>query len=138
MRNKRGFTLLELLMVVVIIAILAAIAVPQYLKTTERARMAEAISMLGTIRNSLIRYVGETGGIPAPTLAALDIDVLDVSGTPAFTYDLEVVVVGPPFTFTIRATRGGLTPVPAPCLASYMLRLDDTGALSGRTCQTTT
>jgi type IV pilus assembly protein PilE len=56
MKETRGFTLLELLMVVIIIAILAAIALPQYINATERARAAEAISTLGSLRGAELRY----------------------------------------------------------------------------------
>ena len=44
---KTGFLLIELLVVVLIIGILAAIALPQYQKAVERSRMAEAIQILG-------------------------------------------------------------------------------------------
>ena len=54
--NQRGFTLLELLMVVVIIAILAGLALPQYIKASEKARAAEAFSFLGAVRESEMRY----------------------------------------------------------------------------------
>ncbi len=59
MKDKRGFTLLELLMVVIIIAILASIAIPQYFKAAERARSSEALQMLATMRGSETRYYAE-------------------------------------------------------------------------------
>ena len=42
MRNKKGFTLLELLVVVLIIGILASIALPQYTKAVEKAKLSES------------------------------------------------------------------------------------------------
>ncbi len=51
MNKNHGFTLIELMIVVAIIAILAAIAIPQYNDYTARAQMAEAVSLLGGLKN---------------------------------------------------------------------------------------
>lgn len=48
--NKKGFTLMELLIVVIIIAGLAAATYPSYKSSIERARASEAVSMLGAIQ----------------------------------------------------------------------------------------
>ncbi|MBI3330921.1 MAG: prepilin-type N-terminal cleavage/methylation domain-containing protein, partial [Candidatus Omnitrophica bacterium] len=56
MKTQRGFTLLELLMVVIIIAILASIALPQYFRVVERSRVSQVASLLSTIRGSELRF----------------------------------------------------------------------------------
>ena len=49
MTNKQAFTLIELLVVVLIIGVLAAVAVPQYQKTVEKSRAAQALTLLKTV-----------------------------------------------------------------------------------------
>ena len=62
---RKGFTLLELLIVVVILGILAAIALPQYTKTIMKARSAEAMTTVGTLKSSLERqwFEGYANGV---------------------------------------------------------------------------
>ena len=72
MNNKKGFTLIELLVVVLIIGILAAMAMPAYFKAVERARAAEADTMIGTVVNAQQRYKMKTGNYTT-TWTALDV-----------------------------------------------------------------
>ena len=59
--NKQAFTLVELLVVVLIIGILAAVALPQYNKAVEKSRAAQAISLVKTIYEALHVYYIENG-----------------------------------------------------------------------------
>ena len=61
MQNKKGFTLLELLVVVLIIGILAGIALPQYNKAVEKAKVTEALLNIKTIEGSMQRYILKNG-----------------------------------------------------------------------------
>ncbi|WP_159432389.1 prepilin-type N-terminal cleavage/methylation domain-containing protein [Caldanaerobius fijiensis] len=59
--NNKGFTLVELLVVVAIIAILAAVLVPRLLGYTDRARQARAMSDLGTMKTVIETYTADQG-----------------------------------------------------------------------------
>lgn len=63
--KKNGFTLVELMIVIVIVGVLAAIAVPIYTSNVKRAKMSEADASLGTIRTQLRVYYAEYGDYPA-------------------------------------------------------------------------
>jgi type IV pilus assembly protein PilE len=75
MRRKSGFTLIELMIVVVIIAILAAVALPSYRDHMMRSKITEATSNLASIRVNMEQYyqdnrkygTGGTCGLALPT-----------------------------------------------------------------------
>ena len=69
---RRGFTLLELLIVVIIIGILASLALPNFFRGVERARWAEAKSVLGSLRGAQLRYYAQYGAYTA-TIGNLDV-----------------------------------------------------------------
>lgn len=60
--NQRGFTLIELLVVITIIGILAAIALPNYIKAKDKAKEAEVKSNIHTIQIALERYATDHSG----------------------------------------------------------------------------
>ena len=61
---QKGFTLIELMIVVAIIGILAAIAIPAYHNYTTRAQVSEALNMANTYKGELIAKYGESGSCP--------------------------------------------------------------------------
>jgi len=89
---KKGFTLLEVLIVVIIIGILVAIALPQYTTTLEKSKSAEAVTNVGSLKAAVDRYWYQNNETD-PTNT--DINKLDV--------DNPNNVVGKLYTYSISA-----------------------------------
>jgi type II secretion system protein G len=70
MKQRKGFTLIELMIVIAIIIILAAIAIPNYLKMTERARRARVAGDFTSLATSLEAYSVDWGAYPNETFNA--------------------------------------------------------------------
>ena len=68
---KQGFTLVEILIVVVILGILAAIVIPQFTSAAETAKASSLVSQLQTMRSQLELYRIQHNGL-YPTLAQMD------------------------------------------------------------------
>ena len=68
--DMKGFTLVELLIVVIILAILAAIVVPQFTATTDDARQAAFDSNLAALRSAVELYRQQHGAYPGAVAAS--------------------------------------------------------------------
>ena len=88
MQKRRGFTLVELAVVVVIIGVLAAFAVPRFLASVERSKAAEAFNYLSAVQSAQERYHARQGTY------ASSIDDLDIKLTPPKYYTVGQVMAG--------------------------------------------
>ena len=74
MKKQQGFTLIELMIVVAIIGILAAIAIPAYQDYTIRAQVSEGLNLSGGAKAAVTEYYQDQGTFPITnTIAGLDI-----------------------------------------------------------------
>lgn len=69
-KMQKGFTLIELMIVVAIIGILAAIAIPAYQDYTTRAKVSEAVNALAPAKTSVGEFFISQGSMPADNTAA--------------------------------------------------------------------
>lgn len=71
MPRNGGFTLIELMIVIAIIGILSAIAVPQFGKVVKKSREATTLGNLATLRMGITLYTAETGRPPTDDLTSV-------------------------------------------------------------------
>ncbi len=86
MKSRKGFTLIELMVVVLIVGILAAVAIPLMRGRIDSAKWSEAKSAMGTVATALRAYASEKGTVVAADVGAADfpklgVELTDLDGT---------------------------------------------------------
>ena len=108
LKRNTGFTLLEIIIVIIIIGVLASLAMPRFFRTVEYSRATEALANLSAMRQSMQRCFLQHNSYAAPfcdTLTRLDVDDPSADPTSHFTYNVQTVTAN---TFILRATRNAL------------------------------
>ena len=141
LRNRRGFTLVELMVVIIIVGILAAIAVPLYTDYVQKARVTEATSIMGAIITAeKIWRQRTTQYFTATTNDEFKQHGIDISDTVYFTYDVDGTLTdadGNP-AFKITAVAGaafdgvgdGLTSISYDSTLGVGSRWDSSGGIT--------
>lgn len=108
-RGDKGFTLIEILIVVVIVAILAAISVPIYIEYVKSARASDAKTTINAIWQAAQVFYQDKGDWPSTVEELEQEKYLEIASSTALQWTFSIVGA-PPVTLTATSTeqmRGG-------------------------------
>ncbi len=130
--KKKGFTLAEILSVAVILAVLAAVAIPGFSKSKAKAEANQAIAYLRTIRTAERMYFAKNNEYSCQAAGSCDtVDEIkavlgaEVGMNNIYTFNVTATAT----TFTAMARKGSTAP--AACTDSNTICIDQSGTWSG-------
>ena len=93
MKKQQGFTLIELMIVVAIIGILAAIAIPAYQDYTIRAQVSEGLNLSGGAKAAVTEFLQDRGSMPADNSEAGLAEPSEIQGKYVASVTVELGVI---------------------------------------------
>ncbi|MBF0521843.1 MAG: prepilin-type N-terminal cleavage/methylation domain-containing protein [Candidatus Omnitrophica bacterium] len=104
--NKKGFTLLEIIIVIIIIGVLAALALPRFFKTVEFSRSTEALIALSSLRQSVERCSLSAAASTSTACTNLsNLDVVDPATSGGAHFSYAISSADSAGQITVEATR---------------------------------
>jgi type IV pilus assembly protein PilA len=133
---QKGFTLIELMIVVAIIAILAAIAIPQYQNYITKSQFSESQTVADGLKTPIVEYVNQAGACPTNTTTGFS-----AAGSYAGKYVTGATLGGtaPACTITVnfKTTAGSISAPLAANTAGVLFTGTNNGGTFAWTCSDT-
>ncbi|MDD5692718.1 MAG: prepilin-type N-terminal cleavage/methylation domain-containing protein [Candidatus Omnitrophica bacterium] len=107
---KRGFTLIEIIIVIIIVGILAAVGLNQYSSVVEKSRIAEAKIRIGTMRQLAYGYYLNNGTVTGITNSDVGVDNTSCASSSFYSYEMTNVGYGILNLSAYRCSSGGKPP----------------------------